>query len=165
MSDNKASNDMSDTPLQHSAATHCNAQYVTCETIAQYVTCETIRAGKASNVALQRIYGISFPEKKKLKEHLLWLEEAKRCDFNYRVLMRVVLGLGCPCCCLLSSTHCNTLQHTATPCSTLQHTASHCNTLQHTATHCNTLQHTVVASDARPHSSPILLLAQFLINF
>jgi len=40
------------------------------------------------------------------------------------------------------STHCNTLQHTATHCHTLQHTAAHCNTLQHTATHCITLQHT-----------------------
>jgi len=37
-----------------------------------------------------------------------------------------------------STTHCNTLQHTATHCNTLQHTATHCNTLQHTATHCNT---------------------------
>ena len=54
---------------------------------------------------------------------------------------------------ILESTHCNTLQHTATHCNTqryvshtrvntLQHTATHCNTLQHTATHCNTLQHT-----------------------
>jgi len=64
----------------------------------------------------------------------------------------------------LTTTHCNTLQHTATHCNTLQHTATHyntlqhttiqwvwwqlwvwwahCSTLQHTATHCNTLQHT-----------------------
>ena len=41
-----------------------------------------------------------------------------------------------------STTHCNTLQHTATHCTTLQHTVTHCNTLQH-ATHCNTLQHTL----------------------
>jgi len=52
-----------------------------------------------------------------------------------------------------TTTHCNTLQrtathsvadsitrraHTATYCNILQHTAAHCNTLQHT---CNTLQH------------------------
>ena len=30
---------------------------------------------------------------------------------------------------VISSTHCNTLQHTATQCNTLQHTATHCNTL------------------------------------
>jgi len=41
-----------------------------------------------------------------------------------------------------TTTHCNTLHHTATHCNTLQHTATHCNTLQHTATQCNTLQHT-----------------------
>jgi len=41
--------------------------------------------------------------------------------------------------CLLPTTHCNTVQHTATYCNTLQHTATHCSTLQHTATHCNTL--------------------------
>ena len=56
-----------------------------------------------------------------------------------------------------ASTHCNTLQHTATHYSTLKRTATHthrrefsgpfpqenvcCNTLQHTATHCNTLLH------------------------
>jgi len=33
------------------------------------------------------------------------------------------------------TSHCNTLQHTATHCNTLQHTATHCNTLQHTAKH------------------------------
>ena len=40
--------------------------------------------------------------------------------------------------------HCNTLQHcnTATLCVTWSYT-THCNTLQHTATHCNTLQHCV----------------------
>jgi len=64
---------------------------------------------------------------------------------------------------ILESTHCNTLQHTATihfnyntlqqnhvkilestHCNTLQHTSTHCSTLpQHTstATHCNILQH------------------------
>jgi len=36
------------------------------------------------------------------------------------------------------SSHCNTLQHTATHCNTLQHTAAHRSTLQHTATHCDT---------------------------
>ena len=51
-----------------------------------------------------------------------------------------------------TTTHRNTLQHTATRswrfscltasayCNKLQHTATHCNTLQHTATHCNILQ-------------------------
>jgi len=39
----------------------------------------------------------------------------------------------------LGTTHCNTMQHTATQCNTLQHTATHCNTLQHTATYCTTL--------------------------
>jgi len=38
-----------------------------------------------------------------------------------------------PATCHAMSTHCNTLQDTATHCKT------HCNTLQHTATHCNTL--------------------------
>ena len=42
-----------------------------------------------------------------------------------------------------STTHCNTLQNTATLSSTVQHSATRCNTLQHTATHCSTLQHTV----------------------
>ena len=59
----------------------------------------------------------------------------------------------------LTSTHCNTLQHTATHCNALQRmatqcnkqsdrrlTATHCNTLQRTATHCNTLQHTSTAT-------------------
>jgi len=62
--------------------------------------------------------------------------------------------------CHISTTHCNTLQHTATHGNTRQHTATQtrrqclswkfthntlhlprCNTLQHAATHCNTLQH------------------------
>jgi threonyl-tRNA synthetase len=33
--------------------------------------------GCASNTALQRVYGISFPEKKQLKAHEQWLAEAK----------------------------------------------------------------------------------------
>jgi len=52
----------------------------------------------------------------------------------------------------LESTHCNTLQHTATihfNCNTLQQTCKNSReyTLQHTATHCNTLsQHTSTAT-------------------
>jgi len=47
-----------------------------------------------------------------------------------------------------TTTHCNTLQHTATLlCNTLQHTTTHCNTVQctlsYTATHCNTLCNTL----------------------
>ena len=47
----------------------------------------------------------------------------------------------------VSTSYCNTMQHTATHCCTLPHTATHCHTLphcrtlQHTATHCHTLQH------------------------
>ena len=48
--------------------------------------------------------------------------------------------------------HCNTLQHIATHCDTLQHTATHCNTLQHTATHCNTLQHTFIDGSSQTTS-------------
>jgi len=57
---------------------------------------------------------------------------------------------------ILESTHCNTLQHTATihfNYNTLQQNhvkileSTHCNTLQHTSTHCNTLpQHTSTAT-------------------
>ena len=43
---------------------------------------------------------------------------------------------------VVDTSHCNTLQHTATHCNTLQHTATYCLTLLRTATHCNTLQHT-----------------------
>ena len=74
------------------------------------------------------------------------------------------------------STHCNTLQHTAshtaTHCNTLQRTAIHCttrcNTLQHqmsseltleniyilqnTATHCNTLHHTATHCNTLHHT-------------
>jgi threonyl-tRNA synthetase len=49
--------------------------------------------GNASNVALQRVYGISFAEKKKLKEHLEWVEEAKRRDHRVIGREQVVLGL------------------------------------------------------------------------
>jgi len=54
---------------------------------------------------------------------------------------------------LMTSTHCSTLQHTATNintatyCNKHQHTATYCDTLQHTATqehtatYCNMLQH------------------------
>jgi len=51
--------------------------------------------------------------------------------------------------CVITATHCNTLQHTATHfyvlregVPSLRHTATHCNILQHTATHCDTLQRT-----------------------
>ena len=70
---------------------------------------------------------------------------------------------------LVSTTHCNTLQHTATHCNTLQNTATHAETrlihfngkyntlphtasLQHTATHCNTLQHTATHCNTRRDS-------------
>ena len=46
--------------------------------------------------------------------------------------------------CNTLTTHCNTLQHSATLCHTLQHSqhsVTPCNTLQHPATLCNTLQH------------------------
>jgi len=71
-----------------------------------------------------------------------------------------------------TTTHCDTLQHTATHCNapahhlqqrvvcsafdstynTLQHTATHCNTLQHAAAHCNTLQHTPKHSKTLQHT-------------
>jgi len=70
-----------------------------------------------------------------------------------------------------TTTHCNTLQHTATCCNALQHTATHCNTLQHTATqwknslpgviastlgiilmHSSTLQHTVTCCNSMEHT-------------
>ena len=82
------------------------------------------------------------------------------------------------------STHCNTLQHTATHCNmlvlqvrthedggcalampyscgathcnTLQHTAPHCTTLQHAATHYNTLQHTGCALATGSYLIPLL---------
>jgi threonyl-tRNA synthetase len=40
--------------------------------------------GNENNRMLQRIYGVSFPDKKLLKEHLAWLEEVRRRD--HRVL-------------------------------------------------------------------------------
>jgi len=40
--------------------------------------------GNENNRMLQRIYGISYPDKKLLKEHLAWLEEVKKRD--HRVL-------------------------------------------------------------------------------
>ena len=54
---------------------------------------------------------------------------------------------------LQHTSHCNTLQHTATHCDTLHNhdafivrhsatPATHWHTLEHIATHCNTLQHT-----------------------
>jgi len=57
---------------------------------------------------------------------------------------------------LVLTTHCNTLQNTATHWNTLQHTTlsinsyqlvltTHCNTLQHAAKSCNTLQHTTLS--------------------
>ena len=36
--------------------------------------------GDENNPMLQRIYGTSFPDKKSLKKHLLWMEEAKKRD-------------------------------------------------------------------------------------
>jgi len=74
-----------------------------------------------------------------------------------------------------STSHCNTLQLTATHCNTLQHTATHCNTLQHrpraisrsyntrslqyqrthtahrSETHCNTLQLTATHCNSLQH--------------
>jgi len=73
------------------------------------------------------------------------------------------------------STHCNTLQHTATCCNTLQytatrlqlatHTSTSCNILQCTAihsnthcnTHCNTLQHTLTQCKTLQHSANRLM--------
>jgi len=68
-----------------------------------------------------------------------------------------------------SSTHCNTLQHTATRCSTwvnllalMAHNAQHCNLLQHTVTHCNTrlhllpcLAHTTTPCNTTAPASPL----------
>jgi len=54
------------------------------------------------------------------------------------------MRLFCTAATITSTTHCNTLQHTATHCNTLQHTATRCNLLQGTATHGNTLQHAVI---------------------
>jgi len=51
------------------------------------------------------------------------------------------------------TTHCNTLQHTATNCNTLQHTATHCNTLQHTTTHYNASQHTATHHNTLQHTT------------
>ena len=78
-----------------------------------------------------------------------------------------------------TTTHCNTLQHTATQhtttrtaflaiTNTLQHTATHCNTTHYikdcffsyherTAAHCNTLQHT-----ATQHTITHLILFAFI---
>lgn len=36
--------------------------------------------GNADNASLQRVYGISFPDNKQLKQHMQWLEEAKKRD-------------------------------------------------------------------------------------
>ena len=52
-----------------------------------------------------------------------------------------------------TTTHCNTLQYTATHYDTLRHTATHCNTLQHTATHCDTLRHTATHCDTLRHTA------------
>ena len=50
--------------------------------------------------------------------------------------------------------HCDyhTLQHTTTHCNTLPHTATHYHTLQHTATHCTTLPHTASLHHTAPHT-------------
>jgi len=48
-----------------------------------------------------------------------------------------------------SSSHCNTLQRTATRCNTLQHIATHCNALQHTATHCTWIEPGMVTRATR----------------
>ena len=52
----------------------------------------------------------------------------------YICIIYLIKGLGKNAKVCLDTTHCNTLQHTATRCNTLQHTATPCNTLQHTAT-------------------------------
>jgi len=48
---------------------------------------------------------------------------------------------------LTTTTHCKTLQYTATQFHTLPHTATHYNTLQHAATPCNTLPHPATHSN------------------
>jgi len=83
-----------------------------------------------------------------------------------------------------NTSHCNTLQHTATHCNTLQHTAlnitqqyvksscissvihhtaTHCNTLQHTASHCITLQHTATHCNTQPSTSRNNMQSRFAI--
>ena len=48
------------------------------------------------------------------------------------------------------TTHCNTLQHAATRCNTLQHAATRCNTLQ---PHYNTLQHFATHCNTLHHNA------------
>ena len=50
---------------------------------------------------------------------------------------------------LCYSTHCNTLQHTATQCKTLRHNAARCNTLPPV---CNTRQNHTLADNAAQHT-------------
>jgi threonyl-tRNA synthetase len=52
--------------------------------------------GDANNDSLQRIYGISFPEVKALKEYKLFLEEAGKRDHRKigRVFYFLFLGTG-----------------------------------------------------------------------
>ena len=42
--------------------------------------------GNARNTVLQRVYGVSFPDNKALKQHQAWVREAKACD--HRVIGR-----------------------------------------------------------------------------
>ena len=53
---------------------------------------------------------------------------------------------------MMSSTQCNSLQHSAEY--TTTHTATHCNALQHTATHCNTMPHTIRWAGGLPNKDP-----------
>jgi len=65
-----------------------------------------------------------------------------------------------------TATHCNTLLHIATISNTLQHNeswhSSHCTTLQHTATHCNTRRHTTTHCNTLQQSLRIVATSQLL---
>jgi len=106
------------------AATHCNTQQHTCNTLQQTATSWT---GAFSSV------GLAYDGECPLI--LCNMLQHTDCDTLHH-----------------TATHCSTLQHTATHCNTLQHTATHCNTLHHTATHCNTLQHTATRCNTLQHT-------------
>jgi len=104
------------------------------------------------------------------------------CSFMHRCI-HILCWVFVVCCCseaVASTTHCNTLQHTAThcnklQCNKLQRTATHCITLnadhvdgarslncsanpdsltlQHTTTRCNTLQHAATRCTTLQHSA------------
>ena len=48
--------------------------------------------GDSNNESLQRVYGISFPDKKQLTEYKAFLEEAARRDHRKIAKVRNVLG-------------------------------------------------------------------------